>query len=92
MENYTIKIEYKFKSYLGPIESRRYINEYKVKIYSMDEDTTPIKKELIGKARLSLVLLSLVMNDGMDVFEVFDHSQFLLEIGETIFDFEMGGI
>lgn len=88
MENYNIKINYRFKSYLGPLESLRYINEYKVKIYSIDEGVTPTKKELIGKARLSLILLSLVMNDEMDFYEVFDHSQFLFEIGEAIFDFD----
>ena len=88
MENYNIKIEYKFNSYLGPLESQRYINEYKVKIYNIDEEVTPIKKELIGKANLSLILLSLVMNDEMDFYEVFDHSQFLFEIGQTIFDFD----
>ena len=90
MENdYSIELDYSFRSALGEIESYRYINEYKVNIYNNEDGLEDSRnRELIGKARLSLVLLSLVINNQMDTYEVFDNSQFLMELGETIFDFE----
>jgi GNAT superfamily N-acetyltransferase len=45
-------------------------------------------RELIGKAEVSLVLLNLMMNQKIPYYQVFDNSQVLSELGETIMDFD----
>jgi GNAT superfamily N-acetyltransferase len=88
MERDNINIEYRFDSALGVIEEYRYINSYKVDIYSDDDAAEPVIHELIGKVEVSLVLLNLLTNKGMDFFPIFDTSQFLVELGQTIIDYD----
>jgi hypothetical protein len=88
MDTNDIYIEYSFDSSLGMMGTDRYVNAYKVAIYSEDHLHDPIKRTLIGKAELSLVLLTLMMNQQMSYQLVFDNTQFLSELGETIFDYE----
>lgn len=88
MDANDIYIEYHFDSSLGRMGTDRYVNAYKVAIYSEDHLQDPIKRTLIGKAELSLVLLTLMMNQRMSYQLVFDNTQFLSELGETIFDYE----
>lgn len=88
MEADNIYIEYKFDSSLNRIGTDRYVNAYKMEIYSEDHWHDPITRTLIGKAELSLVLLRLMTNQGVDYYTVFDNTQFLSELGETLFDYE----
>jgi GNAT superfamily N-acetyltransferase len=88
MEKDNIITEYRFDSALGAIEEYRYINNYKIDIYSDDDAAEPVIHELIGKAEVSLVLLNLLTNKGMDYFPVFDTSSFLAELGQIIIDFD----
>lgn len=88
MERDNINIEYRFDSALGAIEEYRYINNYKVDIYSDDDAAEPIIHELIGKVEVSLVLLNLLTNKAMDYFPIFDTSQFLVELGQIIIDYD----
>ncbi len=88
MDANDIYIEYSFDSSLGMMGTDRYVNAYKVAIYSEDHLQDPIKRMLIGKAELSLVLLTLMTNQEMSYQLVFDNTQFLSELGETIFDYE----
>jgi GNAT superfamily N-acetyltransferase len=89
MERDNINIEYRFDSALGAIEEYRYINNYKVDIYSDDDAAEPVIHELIGKVEVSLVLLSLLTNKGMDYFPIFDTSHFLCELGQIILDYDV---
>lgn len=88
MDANNIYIEYIFDSSLGIIGTDRYVNAYKVAIYSEDHLHEPIKRTLIGKAELSLVLLTLMINQHVDYYTVFDNTQFLNELGTTIMDYE----
>ena len=88
MDANNIHIEYSFDSTLSKIDTDRYVNAYKVAIYSEDHLYDPIKRTLIGKAELSLVLLTLMMNQQVDYYLVFDNTQFLNELGATIIDYE----
>jgi GNAT superfamily N-acetyltransferase len=88
MEQDNISIEYRFDAILGQTDANRYINDYKIDIYHDDNAQDPIKHDLIGKVEASLVLMGLMMNKGVSYYEVFDNSQFLSEIGQTIIDFD----
>jgi GNAT superfamily N-acetyltransferase len=88
MDKDNITIEYRFDSALGRIEEYRYINRYQVDIYSNDDAAEPTVHELIGKVEVTLVLLSLLTNKGMDYFPVFDTSQILIDLGRVAIDFD----
>jgi hypothetical protein len=88
MERDNIIIEYRFDSALGAIEEYRYVNVYKVEIYSDDDAAEPVVHELIGKVEVSLILLNLLTNIRLDYFPVFDISPFFCELGQTIIDFD----
>ena len=88
MDANNIYIEYHFDSSLGRIGTDRYVNAYKVAIYSEDHLHDPTKRVLIGKAELSLVLLTLMIHQRIDCYAVFDNTQFLNELGATVFDYE----
>ena len=88
MDAKNIYLEYTFASSLGIIGTDRYVNAYKVAIYSEDHLHDPIKRTLIGKAELSLVLLTLMMNHRIAYYSVFENTQFLNELGATVFDYE----
>ena len=88
MDANNIYLEYIFDSSLGIIGTDRYVNAYKVAIYSEDHLHDPIKRTLIGKAELSLVLLTLMRGQRIAYYTVFDNTQFLNELGATVFDYE----
>ena len=77
MDVSNIYIEYSFDSSLGIIGTDRYVNAYKVAIYSEEHLHDQIERTLIGKAEVSLVLLTLMMNRQIDYYLVFDNTQFL---------------
>jgi predicted N-acetyltransferase YhbS len=87
-----ITIEYRFDSSLGIMGTDRYVNAYEVAIYSEDHLHDPIKRMLIGKAELSLVLLTLIREQQVAYYSVFDNTQFLSELGETIFDYDINNL
>jgi GNAT superfamily N-acetyltransferase len=88
MDKDNITIEYRFDSALGRIEEYRYINRYQIEIYNDDDAAEPVLHELIGKVEVSLVLLSLLTDNQMSYFPVFETSQFLCELGEMFIDFK----
>ncbi len=89
MDANSIYLEYSFDSSLGIIGTDRYVNAYKVAIYSEEHLHDQIERTLVGKAELSLVLLTLMMNQRVAYYTVFDNTQFLHELGATVMDYEM---
>lgn len=78
-------IKYGFTSPLGEVEGNRYVTSYFAEIYKEPEGNS--SPELVGKLELKLMLLGLAINDGYDLFEIFDMDSYILNIGETIYDF-----
>lgn len=88
MDANDIYLEYSFDSSLGILGTDRYVNAYKVAIYSEEHLHDQIKRTLIGKAEVSLILLTLMLNQQIDYYLVFDNTQFLNELGMIIIDYE----
>ena len=85
-----LDLTYSFESGIGAASAERYLNEYRIEIYGngFDKDGNEIKPILIGKAKVTLVLLSLAINNGFSYYQIFDTSEELLELGNAIFDLE----
>lgn len=85
-----LDLNYSFQSGVGAASAGRYLNEYAVEIYGdgFDNDGNETKPVLIGKAKVTLVLLSLAINNGFSYYPVFGTSEELLELGKAVFDLE----
>jgi len=85
-----LDLTYSFESGIGATSAGRYLNEYTIEIYGdgFDNDGNEIKPVLIGKAKVTLVLLSLAINNGFSYYQIFDTSEELLELGNVVFDLE----
>jgi hypothetical protein len=86
-----LDLTYSFESGIGAATAGRYLNEYTIEIYGdgFDNGGNEIKPILIGKAKVTLVLLSLAINNGFSYYQIFDTSEELLELGNVIFDLEL---
>ncbi|GAB3753043.1 GNAT family N-acetyltransferase [Spirosoma pomorum] len=85
-----IRTEYSFTSGSGELESGRYINEYKVRIY-FDEvrelsDTQREESVEIGRASVSLFLVELGLNNDQSMFDIFDHCIEYVNLYEEVYD------
>ena len=85
-----LDLSYSFESGIGAASAERYLNEYTIEIYGdgFDNDGKEIKPILIGKAKVTLVLLSLANNNEFSYYQIFDTSEELLELGNVVFDLE----
>ena len=81
-----IKFRYQFCSFLGPLEGERYIQEIFVDIIKTDDSDEDV--QIIGKARIIIMLLSQAMDDNFDIFQIFDSDSYTMRIGEEIYDFD----
>lgn len=81
----TITIDYSFSSPLGPIDNYRYKQSVLGSILLYDGATKT--QEEIGRIYLDKLLLGLAMNNGYDFFDVFDTEQYILNMGECVWDF-----
>jgi len=85
-----LDLTYSFESGIGAASAERYLNEYTIEINGdgFDNNGNEIKPVLIGKAKVTLVLLSLAINNGFSYYQIFDTSEELLELGNVVFDLE----
>lgn len=81
-----IEFKYEFRSYIGPMEGGRYIQDIAVEIIKTDEyGNSPI---IIGKGNVKILLLAQAINDHYDIFEIFDTESYTMRIGNMIYDFD----
>jgi GNAT superfamily N-acetyltransferase len=92
MKYYNITFSYQFSSCLGPLENARYNKEINMDIYYEDQDDFDSNSKLIGKAQVNILYIDQAINDGCDLYEVFDDKEYTFRIGQTIFDFEENDI
>ena len=64
----------------------KYLNQYELEVWLGNEDGSPI--ELVGKGDLYNILLSAALDEDADIFEIFDFDAGLLDLGNTLYDFE----
>ncbi|MCQ2960390.1 MAG: hypothetical protein MJ198_09430 [Bacteroidales bacterium] len=83
-ENDELYVMFKYSFESSPIsgDPLYYIRTMKVEI--IDTETN----EIVGKAELKLLLISAAINDGVDLFAVFDSDSYVSRIGDQIFDYE----
>lgn len=87
LEDDFFEFRYSLSSGAGCFNAKRYLNEYKVEIYT--EPDEPLKPVLVGKAYFSVILISSIVNNGFSLLEVFDESAALMDFGEEIYDFSI---
>jgi GNAT superfamily N-acetyltransferase len=85
-----IRTEYSFTSGSGELESGRYINEFKIRIFfdefrELGEEHREDSME-IGRAKVSLFLVELGMDNEHSKFEVFDHCREFVNLYEELFN------
>ena len=85
-----IKFKYQFCSFLGPMEGERYVQEIFVDIIKTDDGDNDV--QIIGKAKIVIMLLSQALDDNFDIFQIFDSDSYTMRIGEEIYDFDNGDI
>lgn len=78
-------ILYHLHSSLGDIGPFRYINQISGTVTEVDEQGNKIAD--VGHINLNLILISLALDTGYDIYEVFDYSHSTMEIGDAVFDF-----
>jgi hypothetical protein len=85
-----IETRYSFASSTYEIEAGRYITDYHVDIYAhlCNDDFEEPEPLLIGKAKLTLLLLGLAINNDFDFRLIFDSSSVLCDLGSEILDWE----
>ncbi|RYF85203.1 MAG: hypothetical protein EON98_07210 [Chitinophagaceae bacterium] len=81
-----LTINYSFHSHLGPMDNYRYKQSVIGSIMLQDEKGNDLEE--IGRVYLDKLLLGVAMNEGYDLFDVFDTEQYILEMGECVWDFE----
>ena len=89
-EIHYIETRYSFASSTYEIEAGRYITDYHVDIYAhlCNDDFEEPEPLLIGKAKLTLLLLGLAINNDFDFRLIFDSSSVLCDLGSEILDWE----
>lgn len=84
-----LNIEYQFSSGTGDIGFDRYINEYEITISGDSEDENGnFVSEIIGKGSILLFLIELAIANSYSLYEIFDHSQSAMHLGNMIYDWE----
>lgn len=84
--NLYFQFQYKMKSSNFSESPEKYLNQYELEIWLETEEGSPI--ELAGKGNLYNILLSAALDEGDDIFEIFDFDADLLDLGNTLYDFE----
>ncbi len=82
------RIDYSFSSHLGSMIESSYINCIKGELVQETEDGDISKEIVIGKIQISIILVSLAINNDRSLLEVFDNTAALFDIGQDIFDFD----
>lgn len=86
----TVTFKYTFSSATGCMEGSRYNKEFNLEIFSEDQDGHVDK--LIGKIKFHIVYVAMAIDDGYDVYEIFDDKETTFRIGTRIFDFEQSDL
>ncbi|HEX8314125.1 MAG TPA: hypothetical protein VF609_03995 [Flavisolibacter sp.] len=81
-----LTIKYSFESSLGPTENYRYKQSIVGRIMLQNEQGKDLQE--VGRLYLDRLLFSTGVNSGWDHFSIFDTEQYLLELGECIWNFE----
>jgi hypothetical protein len=83
-----LETRYSFTSSTYELEANRYITQYNVDIYAhpLTDDFEEPEPLLIGKAKLTLLLLGLAMENNFDYYCIFDSSRVLCDLGSEIYD------
>lgn len=81
-----IKFKYQFCSFLAPLEEERYIQKIIVDIIKTDDRGNDV--QIIGKASIKIILIAQAVNDGYDIYDVFDADSYTMRIGNMIYDFD----
>lgn len=85
----TLVLDYNFSSVSGSLGASRYTNKYTMDIRVVKKDATGKRfSEVIGRGELHLFLIGLAMNDFSNLFEIFEASDSVLDLGHTIYDWE----
>ncbi len=85
-QNLDIKFKYQFCSFLAPLEEERYIQKIIVDIIKTDDSGNDV--QIIGKASIKIILIAQAVNDGYDIYDVFDADSYTMRIGNMIYDFD----
>lgn len=86
-ENPLLKTRYTFESGTGDLENDRYITHINGEIFVVLYDGAETQ-ELIGKFELKLVHISLAINTGYPIFDIFDSSQMMINVMFPIWNFD----
>ncbi len=82
-----VKVKYSFVSSLGETENYRYLQQIVGEAWTEDDDGNELA--MIGKIEADKLLISRTYDDpNWDPFHVFDTNQYLLELGESLYDAE----
>lgn len=85
-KNLDIIFRYQFCSFLGPMEEERYVQKIFVDIVKTDNSGNDV--QIIGKASIKIILVAQALDDGYDIYDVFDTDSYTMRIGDEIYDFE----
>ena len=85
-KNLDIIFRYQFCSFLGPMEEERYVQKIFVDIVKTDDSGNDV--QIIGKASIKIILVAQALDDGYDIYDVFDTDSYTMRIGDEIYDFE----
>lgn len=88
IENVFYRIDYRFSSPIGDIDTSRYITTIYGEVLQDLEEEDFGKNVIVGRIKLQLILVSLAFDSQYGLMEIFDNSQSLSEIGEIILDIE----
>lgn len=85
-DNIYLVLEFQTTASIPADGAEKFITDYHIIIKSAQEEGIP--DIVAGEARLIVVLTDLALNYHIDMFEIFDESQSLMELGEVMYDFE----
>ncbi len=84
--DFFFNFDYKFTSGTGPMEGYRYVRNFDIKIFANSGINQ--KKFLAGKVVFKIIYVENAINDGYDLYEIFDSYEYTFRHGSEIFNFE----
>ena len=86
----TFLFDYHFASGIGCWEGGRYNKQ--IDMYITIENDEGNQEKLIGKVQFQIIYVDQAMEDGYDLYEIFDQKEHTFKLGQDIFDFEVDNI
>ncbi len=88
-DSHFFSFKYEFNSGTGPVEAHRFLREFNMEIIA-DIDDMPNRSA--GKVRFIIVYIDKAINEGYDLHEIFDSTEYTFRHGQDFFDFETGEV